>query len=113
MRADRCSKLLGVQQPKEAVMTAATRPTFGSVNEPTLYVAFELGKKEWKVAMTSGFGVTPWVRTVAGGEMKAVERVLRDGRLRFGLAAQARVVSCYEAGRDGFWIHRVLTQRGI
>jgi transposase len=93
-------------------MIATTRPEM-SVNEPTLYVAFELGKKEWKLAMTSGFGVTPWVRTVAGGDMHTVERVLRDGRRRFGLAAQARVVSCYEAGRDGFWIHRALTERGI
>ena len=47
-------------------MTAKTRPVLTSVNEPTLYVAFELGKKEWKLAMTSGFGVAPWLRTVAG-----------------------------------------------
>ena len=35
-------------------MTATTRSEFRSVSEPTLYVAFELGKKEWKLAMTSG-----------------------------------------------------------
>ena len=40
-------------------MIATTRPEM-SVSEPTLYVAFELGKKEWKLAMTSGFGVDPW-----------------------------------------------------
>ena len=45
-------------------MTATTRPEM-SVSEPTLYVAFELGKKEWKLALTSGFGVEPWVRTVS------------------------------------------------
>ena len=45
-------------------MIATTRPEM-SVSEPTLYVAFELGKKDWKLAMTSGFGVEPWVRTVA------------------------------------------------
>ena len=37
-------------------MIATTRSEV-SVNEPTLYVAFELGKKDWKLAMTSGFGV--------------------------------------------------------
>ena len=37
-------------------MIAMTRPAM-SVSEPTLYVAFELGKKDWKLAMTSGFGV--------------------------------------------------------
>jgi hypothetical protein len=37
-------------------MTATTHPLAGSVCEATLYVAFELGKKEWKLAMTSGLG---------------------------------------------------------
>jgi len=90
-----------------------TRTLPGSVSEPTLYVAFELGKKEWKLAMTSGFGVPPWLRTVASQDWRAVERTIAQGRTRFGLGAAVRVVSCYEAGRDGFWIHRALTARGI
>ena len=90
-----------------------TRTLSGSVNEPTLYVAFELGKKEWKLAMTSGFGVQPWVRTVASRDWVRVERALTQGRARLGLPATAVVVSCYEAGRDGFWIHRALLQRDI
>jgi transposase len=93
-------------------MIATTRPAM-SVSEPTLYVAFELGKKEWKLAMTSGFGVQPWLRTVASRDWRGVERALAEGRARFGLVATAAVVSCYEAGRDGFWIHRALQQRGI
>jgi len=93
-------------------MIATTRPEM-SVNEPTLYVAFELGKKEWKLAMTSGFGIQPWLRTVASGDWAAVGRVMAQGRARFGLSAAARVMSCYEAGRDGFWIHRALTALGI
>jgi transposase len=93
-------------------MIATTRPQI-SVNEPTLYVAFELGKKDWKLGMTSGFGMAPWVRTVASRDWRAVEEALRQGRRRVGLAAETRVVSCYEAGRDGFWIHRKLTQLGI
>jgi transposase len=93
-------------------MIATTRPEI-SVSEPTLYVAFELGKKDWKLAMTSGFGVDPWLRTVASGDVRGVESAVRQGRQRFGLPAQAPVVSCYEAGRDGFWIHRALTQLGM
>jgi transposase len=84
-----------------------------SVNEPTLYVAFELGKKEWKLALTSGFGIEPLVRTVRAGDLLAVARVLRDGRAGSGLSPTARVVSCYEAGRDGFWVHRALAQLGV
>ena len=93
-------------------MTAMTRPAM-SVSEPTLYVAFELGKKDWKLAMTSGFGVPPWLRTVASRDWDAVARALALGRARFGLSATARVVSCYEAGRDGFWIHRALLTMGV
>ena len=93
-------------------MTARTRPEL-SVSEPTLYVAFELGKKDWKLAMTAGLGIQPWLRTLPSGEWSAVQRALAQGRARFGLLAGARVVSCYEAGRDGFWIHRALTAMGI
>jgi transposase len=93
-------------------MTAATRPEF-SVSEPTLYVAFELSAKEWKLAMTSGCGVDPWVRSVPAGDLRGVERAISQARTRFRVAPPAPVVSCYEAGRDGFWIHRALTQLGI
>lgn len=93
-------------------MTATTCPEM-SVSEPTLYVAFELGKKGWKLALTSGFGVAPWLRTMRSGDWAAVERAIAKGRARFGLPIRAAVVSCYEAGRDGFWIHRALLQRDI
>jgi transposase len=88
-------------------MIAAVRSDV-SVNESVLYVAFELGKKDWKLAMTSGFNRQPWLRTVASGDLSAVDRAVREGRQRFGLPESARVRSCYEAGRDGFWIHRAL-----
>jgi transposase len=93
-------------------MTATTRPEI-SVSELTLYVAFELGKKEWKLAMTLGFGVAPWLRSVVSGDWQGVERAIAYGRARFGVPGDASVVSCYEAGRDGFWIHRALAERGI
>jgi len=78
-----------------------------------VYVAFELSAKEWKLAMTWGFGVEPWLRTVPAGDLRGVERAIGQARTRFGLSADAAVVSGYEAGRDGFWIHRALTQLGI
>jgi len=93
-------------------MIAAVRSEV-SVNEPVLHVAFELGKKSWKLGMTSGFGVAPIVRTVVSSDWRAVEQALGIARRRFGLPAETRIVSCYEAGRDGFWIHRALLTRGI
>lgn len=94
-------------------MTATTRPELTSVREPMLYVALELSAKEWKLAVTSGFGVEPWVQTVRAGDLRGVARVVAQAQTRFGVLACAPVVSCYEAGRDGFWIHRALTQRGL
>ena len=92
-------------------MTAETRSLM-SVPDGRLFVAFELGKKDWKLAMTSGFGVKPVMKTVPSGDWVAVERALAAGRSRLALGSTAGVISCYEAGRDGFWIHRALTARG-
>jgi transposase len=51
--------------------------------------------------------------TVDAGDVDAVSREIARGKARFGLEAKARVVSCYEAGRDGFWLHRYLVKEGI
>jgi transposase len=93
-------------------MIAMTRSEV-SVNEAVLFVAFELGKKTWKLALTTGLGMAPWLRTLSGGDLGAVRDVITAARGRFGLPATARVISCYEAGRDGFWIHRALRAQGI
>src|SRR5580765_4378159 len=93
-------------------MTAETRSGV-SVNESVLFVAFEIGKKFWTLAMTSGLGVEPVVRTVEAADWQAVGKVLAEGRRRLRVTDTARVVSCYEAGRDGFWIHRALVAQGV
>jgi transposase len=95
------------------MMTATTRSEEISVSEPRLYVALELSAKTWKVAMTSGFGVAPWLQTVPWGALDQLELVLARARRRLGLPPEAGVISCYEAGRDGFWIHRALMHRGV
>ena len=91
----------------------ATVRSVGSVNESVLFVAFELAKRQWKLALSSGFGVVAIIRTIQAGDWRGVELALATARRRFGLAADTPVVSCYEAGRDGFWIHRALVARGI
>ena len=91
----------------------ATVRSVGSVKEVVLFVAFELAKRQWKLALTSGFGVVAILRTVASGDWGGVEQALVAARRHFGLAPDTPVVSCYEAGRDGFWIHRALVARGI
>jgi transposase len=53
------------------------------------------------------------LRTVASGDLRAVQAVLTESRRRLQVSATAAVVSCYEAGRDGFWIHRALGAIGV
>ena len=73
-----------------------------------LYLAFELGKQEWKLGFTIGLGQRPRVRTIDAGDREALQWEIGQAKKRFGLAQTAAVMSCYEAGRDGFWLHRYL-----
>ena len=79
----------------------------------TLYLAFELGNTEWKLAMTTRIDQSPLVRTIPARELVMLEAEIARARAHFGMPAGAPVVSCYEAGRDGFWLHRCLASRGI
>jgi transposase len=78
-----------------------------------LQVAFELGWKVWKLGMSSGLGQRIWRTSVVAGDLSGLRRALERGRKELGLPAKCGVISCYEAGRDGFWLHRLLSSWGI
>jgi transposase len=80
---------------------------------PTLYLAFELGKTTWKLGFTIGVAQPPRERTIPAGELETLQQEVTRAKQRFGLPEDARVVSCYEAGRDGFWLHRSLVAQGV
>ena len=65
------------------------------------------------MAFTVGAGQSPRIRTVPARLTSSVLHEIKKAKLRFGLPANAPVVSCYEAGRDGFWLHRFLLHQGI
>ena len=79
----------------------------------TLYLAFELGNTEWKLAMTTRIDQAPLVRTRAARALKPLDAEIVRAKAHFGLPASAPVCTCYEAGRDGFWLHRYLGHRGV
>ena len=81
--------------------------------EPLLYLAFELGNKQWKLGSTIGLGQAPRLQTIVAGDLSQVRDEIARAKRRFGLATEVPVVSCYEAGRDGFWLHRYLVSEGI
>jgi transposase len=78
-----------------------------------LYLSFELGRREWKLGFTIGKGQKARIRPMPAGDLAQVEAEIAQARQRFKLAEDVRVVSCYEAGRDGFWLHRFLTSLGV
>jgi len=76
-----------------------------------LYVAFELSRKKWKLGISDGKTARARVVSVEARDWKRVKEEIEKGRERFGLEKNAAVKSCYEAGREGFWIHRMLMER--
>lgn len=93
-------------------MTNATHRQESTV-AAVLYVACELSSKEWLLTMSIAPDAKRYRARVRPGDGEAVHRVVAAAKARFGLAAAARVRSCYEAGRDGFWPHRFLTELGV
>jgi transposase len=80
---------------------------------PTLFLAFELGVTTWKLGVTTGVAQRPRERSMPAGAIHVLQEEIARAKQRFGLPADARVVSCYEAGRDGFWLHRCLVAQGV
>ena len=78
-----------------------------------LYVAMELSEGEWTLGFTVGLGQAPRLRNNPARNLAGLKREIEQARERFGLPAEAEVVSCYEAGRDGFWLHRYLESIGV
>ena len=80
---------------------------------PVLYLAFELGWTSWKLAFTIGAGQKPRLRSIAARDIDTLMLEIHHAQRRFGLPEETPVISCYEAGRDGFWLHRYLEHQGI
>lgn len=78
-----------------------------------LYMALELSSEEWKLGFTIGFGQAPRLRSLQGRDLTGLLNEIQLAKVRFGLVEEAVVRSCYEAGRDGFWLHRYLEAQGI
>ena len=92
-------------------MNPATHGVEGNASAPVLYMALELSNKSWRLALSDG-AKRRQVAVPAADLMKLSEAVAK-AKERFGMPAAARVVSCYEAGRNGFWLDRHLRSVGI
>jgi transposase len=82
-----------------------------SVSEAVLYMALELSNKRWKLGFSNGERQRQV--TIEAGDWVSLNDQITRAREKLRLPADCRMVSCYEAGRDGFWIHRALVDQGV
>jgi transposase len=76
-------------------------------------LAFELGEGSWLLGFSTGFGSRVLRRKIASRDRGALEREIARAKRELGLRDETPVSSCYEAGRDGFWLHRYLASRDV
>jgi len=79
--------------------------------EAVLYMALELSNEKWRLAF--GDGSRQRQVGIAAGAIGELLEQLGKVKAKWEMPADTRVVSCYEAGRDGFWLHRQLVELGI
>jgi transposase len=84
-----------------------------NAKESRLYLAMELSRKKWKLGFSDGKGVRARIREIEARDFQALRGEIEQAKKHFGVEAAAQTVSCYEAGREGFWVHRALKEKGI
>jgi transposase len=77
----------------------------------SLKLSIETGKNKWLLTMSPGGKGRRRIELEAG-ELAEFKKQVGKALRQFGLAQETQVICCYEAGRDGFWIQRALTQSG-
>jgi len=90
-----------------------TIPHLPSVRgESKLYMSFELSDRTWLLSMSNGSTDRRRVE-VKANMLERLKQEIASGKKHFDLSEEAEVLSCYEAGRYGFWIHRFLETIGV
>lgn len=74
----------------------------------TVYAAIELSKKTWVLGIAFPDRDRPSIHRVSGGNVAELV-----SRLRVAARNNRRILVCYEAGYDGFWLARALAKMGI
>jgi transposase len=89
-------------------MTATLKQNSTTPTVPVLDFSLELGSKNWKLAFTVGLGQKPRLRTFTARDTDTLLAEIETAKKRFGLPEKTAIVSCSEAGRESFWLHRFL-----
>jgi transposase len=76
-----------------------------------LYMSFDMGDTKWKMAFSDGNKKRDV--TIKARDLDELQEEINKAKRRFSLDDDVKILSCYEAGRDGFWFHRYLLSCGI
>lgn len=95
------------------MVPGTTRARNNTTDSQQLYMALELGQVEWRLGFTTGLGQSLRLRSLRARDLIGLKREIDRAKERFELSRSAEVLSCYEAGRDGFYLHRFLESQGI
>lgn len=80
----------------------------------TVHLVFELSKAKWKLGVMLPGSEKMSCYTIAGGDLAALTARLAHAQAKAARCGKpVRIVSCYEAGFDGHWLHRWLTNQGV
>jgi len=82
-----------------------------SITKKVLHVAFELSQNKWKLGFSDGSKMR--FKSIAARNLEQLHEEIEKAQVRFKMKGDVRILSCYEAGRDGFWLHRYLLSCGI
>src|SRR6516164_7834790 len=114
MRGSWLLRSLGCVIPKRSVtMATMTRDRESIAPTTCLLLAFELGQRTWKLGFSASLGHRPRIRSIPAVGVGLLAKEIFLAQVRFGLPLETPVISCYEAGREGFWLHRYLLAHGI
>ena len=91
--------------------TKGTPREDGNTRQAVLHLAFELSETKWKLGFSDGRKMR--FKSMVARDLEQLHEEIEKAKERFKLEGEIRIVSCYEAGRDGFWLHRYLLIHGI
>lgn len=96
-------------------MQASTENPLTAGHIGTVFIAIELSQKTWLVTLHSPDRDRISRHKLEGGDQAGLLALIEKIKARAAekLGSAPRVVSCYEAGYDGFWLHRLLQAAGI
>ena len=89
----------------------AARTIEATTAEGVLYMAFELGHRKWHIRFSDGIRGRDIV--IPARDLGRLWEEIGKAKKKFDLGEGAEVRSCYEAGWDGFWLHRHLVGEGV